>query len=86
MQARREIWGDMERYGEIWAAPMQRMRKRPSSSKMLTVRWPHIIQRNMASGIEARISKRPARVSSSELVKVRVRVGLWLGGLGLGLG
>ena len=70
----------------IWAAPMHRMRKRPSSSKMLTVRWPQIIQRNMASGIEARISKRPARVSSSELVKVRVRVGLGLGGLGLGLG
>ena len=64
----------------IWAAPMQRMRKRPSSSKMLTVRWPQIIQRNMASGIEARISKRPAtcvahlRVDKAHLVEVRVRV------------
>ena len=38
---------------------------------MLTVRWPHNIQRNMARGIEIRISKRPARVSSSDEVLMR---------------
>ena len=54
------------------SAPMQRMRKRPSSSKMLTVRWPHSIQRNMARGIETMISKRPERVSSSDVVLSRI--------------
>ena len=36
--------------------------------RVLTVRWPHNIQRKLARGSETRISKRPARVSSSDEV------------------
>lgn len=46
------------------SAPMQRIKKRPSSSKVAIRDCPQNTQASIASGMEKKISKRPARVSN----------------------